>query len=83
MGSFDIKNEAYCVRRLDRGFSRIKSDFTNVNLPAYTPAPAAPYAIIQTAYKPQITTLHADSSHFSGITLKCINEAITSRKISK
>lgn len=36
IGSFDIKNEAYCVRRLDRGFSRIKSDFNNVNLPAYT-----------------------------------------------
>lgn len=82
MGSFDIKNEAYCVRRLDRGFSRIKSDFNNVNLPAYTLAPTAPIS----SYRPKasnkshkISTLQADSSHFSGVTLKCINETITSR----
>lgn len=30
--------------------------------------------------KPQISTIYADSSHFPGVPLKCINEAIISRK---
>lgn len=33
ISSFDIKNEAYCVRRLDTRFITLKSDFNNVNPP--------------------------------------------------
>lgn len=72
-----FKKLGWCRCGTDRGFTRIKSDFYNVNLPAYTLAPAAPYTIIQTANKPQIGTIQADFSHFPGVTLKCINEAIS------
>lgn len=44
------------------------------------PCACCPYTIIQTINEPKITTLQTDSSHFPSVTLKCINEAISSRK---
>lgn len=71
------------VSRTAVGFSALKCFKQNVNLPGYTFAPAALIPL----YRPQtsnkllkINTLHADSSHFPGVNLKCINEAITKRK---
>ena len=70
------------MRTIDRGFSRIKSDFNNVNLPAYTLAPAVPLFHHTDRIKPQITALQADSSHFSGVTLKWYQRSHFKPKIS-
>lgn len=55
-----------CVSRTTMPFSGKQHLKQNVNLPGYTLAPAAPTP----SYKPQITALQADSSHFSGVVIK-------------
>ena len=65
-----------CVSRTTMGFSGKQHLKQNVNLPGYTLASAAP----PPSYKPQITALQADFSHFSGVVIKMITESITSPK---
>lgn len=73
---------SWCRCAIDTGFSTLKSEMYYVNLPQYTLTPTTPIPSYrqQTSNKsPKIATLQADSSHFPGVTLNVINEAITSR----
>lgn len=69
-----------CVSRTTMGFSGKQHLKQNVNPPPLIMMSAAADPIIQTANRPQISTIYADSNHFSGVVIKMITESITSPK---
>lgn len=72
-----VKILSWNVGEIDRGFTTLKSDFYNVNLPAYTLVPAALdtiiYDINKARYKP-ISTI------FQALPYKFTNNPISSQK---